>query len=44
MSTTTDIKSGIDTIENRREELERAANSDLPVAPVAEALLEALDE
>jgi hypothetical protein len=32
--------SGIDTIEKNREELERAANSDLPVAPVAEALLE----
>jgi hypothetical protein len=32
--------SGKAKIENRREELERAAESDLPVAPVAEALLE----
>lgn len=40
MSTKSDTKSGIAVIENKREELERAANSDLPVAPVAEALLE----
>ena len=44
MAISTQTESGIDTIENRREELERATNSDLPVAPVAEALLEALDE
>lgn len=40
MSTKTDTKSGIAKIENHTEDLEDLADSSLPCAEIAEALLE----